>query len=88
MKNIAKMKTSRKPENRQAKTKAETILRLLNKPSGATLTELTKATNWQAHSVRGFLSGTVRKRMGLPLLSTKDDKGVRRYSIQSNGEAA
>ncbi len=76
------------PAKRQAATKAETILRLLKRPTGATLTELTKATQWQPHSVRGFLSGTVRKRRGLPLQSNKDDKGVRRYSIQSDGETA
>ncbi len=37
------------------------------------------ATNWQSHSVRGFLSGTVRKRMGLILVSELSEQGLRRY---------
>jgi hypothetical protein len=41
-----------------------------------------KATGWQAHSVRGFLSGTVSKRMGLNLVSAKRDDGERRYSLK------
>ena len=86
MKNNSKTKTASKPAGPRAKTKAQIILCLLNRSTGATLAELSKATKWQPHSVRGFLSGTVRKRMGLPLHSMKDDKGVRRYSIQSDGD--
>ena len=91
MTNNTKTKSTRKltsPAKPRTKTKAHTILRLLNRPTGATLTELAKATKWRPHSIRGFMSGTVRKRMGLPLQSMKDDKGVRRYSIQSDGETA
>ena len=40
-----------------------------------------KATGWQAHSVRGLLSGTAKKKMGLDVVSEKDTKGVRRYRI-------
>jgi len=40
-----------------------------------------KATDWQAHSVRGFLSGTLRKKMGLKLESTKREDGDRVYSL-------
>jgi len=39
------------------------------------------ASSWQAHSVRGFLSGTLKKKQGLPIASAKDDHGVRRYRI-------
>ena len=39
------------------------------------------ATGWQAHSVRGFLSGTVRKKLGFDVSSEKDDDSVRRYRI-------
>jgi len=52
-------------------------------PDGATLKELMKATSWQAHSVRGFLSGTVGKKMGLVVSSTKGDDGERTYSIKA-----
>ncbi len=78
--------------NRQAKpaaerkgTKAEAVVALLNRKGGASLTDLQKATGWQPHSVRGFLSGTVRKRMGLTLESTKSAEGERRYAL--NGAA-
>ena len=49
--------------------------------SGATLKELMKATGWQAHSVRGFLSGTLGKKMGLALESSKGKDGERFYKI-------
>ena len=41
-----------------------------------------KATGWLPHSVRGFLSGTVRKKLGLTVTSTKGEDGERTYSIQ------
>jgi hypothetical protein len=41
-----------------------------------------RATGWLAHSVRGYLSGTVSKRMGLKLVSAKNEDGERRYSVQ------
>jgi len=62
-------------------TKTEKILALLQRPSGATLTALMRATHWQAHSVRGFLSGQVGKKMGLKVKSTHKD-GERVYAIQ------
>jgi uncharacterized protein DUF3489 len=62
-------------------TKAEKIIELLKRPDGATLAEIMRATDWQAHSVRGFLSGTIRKKMGLAVSSTKDEGGKRHYSI-------
>ena len=58
------------------------MLGLLRRPDGASLKELMKATGWLAHSVRGFLSGTVAKRMGLKLVSAKSEDGERRYSVQ------
>ena len=69
-------------------TKTDRVIKLLQTQKGASIAEMQKATGWQAHSVRGFLSGTIRKRMKFPLQSTKDDKGSRRYSIQSDGETA
>jgi hypothetical protein len=55
---------------------------LLRRPDGASLRELMKATGWLAHSVRGFLSGTVAKRLGFKLTSAKSENGERRYSVQ------
>jgi hypothetical protein len=63
--------------------KTGTVLQLLRRPEGAALAELMAVTEWQAHSVRGFLSGTLRKRMGLRIESAKSAAGERRYSIQA-----
>ena len=64
-------------------SKTATILGLLKQPGGVTAKELMKATGWQPHSVRGFLSGTVGKKMGLPITSTKGEDGDRTYSVKS-----
>ena len=64
-----------KPDSKQ-----DRIVALLQRPEGATLDALVKETEWQKHSVRGFLAGTVRKKLKLPLLSEKID-GVRNYRI-------
>ena len=61
-------------------SKQDRIVALLQRPEGATLDALVKETQWQKHSVRGFLAGTVRKKLKLPLLSEKVD-GVRNYRI-------
>ena len=61
-------------------SKATKILDLLKRPGGATLKALMKATGWQAHSVRGFLSGAIGKKMGLAVTSTKSEDGERSYS--------
>lgn len=64
-----------------AKPKCDQVLQLLRRNKGASLADLQEATGWQAHSVRGFLSGTVKKRMGLSLSSDKLEHGERRYFI-------
>ncbi len=55
---------------------------LLRRRDGATLADLTAATGWQPHSVRGFLSAQVGKKLGLKLASTKREDGQRVYQIQ------
>jgi Protein of unknown function (DUF3489) len=64
-------------------SKTAKILDLLKRPGGATSTELMKATGWLLHSVRGFLSGTVGKKMGLTVISAKTEDGQRAYSVES-----
>jgi len=66
---------------RQA-SKAAQVLELLKRSGGASLKELMKATGWQAHSVRGFLSGALGKKMGLTVTSAKAENGERRYSVK------
>jgi len=64
-------------------SKTATILELLKRPGGASAKELLKATGWQPHSLRGFLSGTVGKKMGLTVISTKGEDGERSYSVKA-----
>jgi Protein of unknown function (DUF3489) len=64
-------------------TKQERVLTLLSQPEGASIEEIMQATDWQQHSVRGFLAGTVKKKLGFPLTSSKPNNGVRRYRIQT-----
>ena len=60
-------------------TKQQTILDLLGQPDGTTVAAIMQATGWQQHSVRGFFAGTVRKKLGLTLVSEKvDDQRVYR----------
>ncbi len=63
-------------------SKTGACLALLRQAEGTSLKELMAATGWQAHSVRGFLSGTVKKKLGLTLVSTSGVEGVRRYQIK------
>jgi hypothetical protein len=64
-------------------SKTAKVLDLLKRPGGATAKELMKATGWLPHSVRGFLSGTVGKKLGLAVTSTKAEDGERTYSIKA-----
>lgn len=62
-------------------SKTAKVLDLLRQSKGATLKEIMKATGWQPHSVRGFISGALGKRMGLTVESTKRDDGERLYKL-------
>jgi len=64
-----------------SQTKQQTCLDLLGRREGATIEDLQQATGWQKHSVRGFLAGAVKKKLGLTLISEKADGGLRRYRI-------
>jgi hypothetical protein len=61
-------------------SKTDQVLALLQQPSGASLQAIMKATGWQAHSVRGFVSGHLGKKLGLRVKSVKRD-GERVYSV-------
>ena len=79
-------KTSKRAKPQPA-TKSKKIIQLLKRRSGATIAELQKATGWQAHSVRGFLSGTIKKKMGLNVISEKAEDGERQYRIVEKVDA-
>jgi len=69
-----------KPEARDGSKKAK-VLGLLRREGGATLGEIAQATDWQLHSIRGFLSGQIAKKMGLKIETTKADGGKRHYHL-------
>ena len=70
-----------KTETSARNTKQDRVLSLLNQRNGATIPEMVQVTDWQQHSVRGFLAGTVKKKLGLALTSSKSDGELRRYRI-------
>lgn len=75
-------KPAKKHTRKRKPIKAEKVQELLTRPVGATLQEIVKATGWQPHSVRGFLSGVIRKKLGLSVESRRDEDGNRRYSVK------
>jgi len=87
-KKTSKAKPVGKPSRKAAAvSKQDSVIALLQRPEGATLDNLVKATGWQPHSVRGFLAGTVRKKLKLQLQSQKVD-GRRTYRIKAGKPAA
>ena len=63
-------------------SKTEQVLDLLKRSGGATTKDLMKATGWLPHSIRGLISGTVGKKMGLAVTSAKGEDGERTYSVK------
>ena len=61
-------------------TKLATIVAMLRRPKGASIEEMAKATGWQLHSVRGLISGAIKKKLGLAVASEQVD-GNRRYRV-------
>jgi hypothetical protein len=74
-------KAARKKEatTPRAESKGAKVLELIGRAKGATLAELLKATEWQAHSIRGFIS-TASKKFKVTIESSKNEKGERVYT--------
>jgi hypothetical protein len=68
-------------------TKHARIIAMLRTPAGATIAAIMTATDWQQHSVRGFIAGVVRKKLGLNLVSEQTYKG-RVYRIRDGKASA
>lgn len=62
-------------------TKQATLIALLRRPEGATIEDLSAATEWNANTVRGALAGALKKRLGLEVTSEKDEARGRVYRI-------
>lgn len=75
-------KGAKKATDARDGSKTAKVLDLLKRPGGATAKELLKVTGWLPHSLRGFLSGTVGKKMGLAVTSVKGEDGERTYSVK------
>ena len=71
------------PQSEGRVTKQELVLTLLSRSVGASIDEMMQATNWQQHSVRGFLAGTVKKKLGFTLTSSKMTGEPRQYRIET-----
>lgn len=76
-----------KPVRTRADSKQALVIGLLQRPEGATIAQIMEATGWQQHTVRGTLAGTLKKRLGLTIHSSKEAGGQRVYRIAAQAES-
>jgi len=81
----AKAKAAGPRRHQHPQTKKQIALSLLERSKGASIAEMQNAMGWQAHSVRSFLAGTVKKMPGVILVSEKPESGPRRYRVEAAG---
>jgi predicted transcriptional regulator len=82
----AKAGTTRTPAKKKTpstggKSKQQRMIEMLQRPEGATIAQLSKAFGWELHTVRGALSGALKKKLGLKIASEKPEGGERVYRI-------
>ena len=75
--------SSPEPTRRRSGTKQEAVIAMLRTEGGATIEEIMAATNWASHTTRGFLSGAIKKRLGLEVTSEKVDGRGRVYRLET-----
>jgi len=68
-------------QNRKPKTKLAQLEAMLRRPNGATIEQMSKSLVWQAHSVRGAMSGALKRKQGLTITNERTDDGRRLYRI-------
>jgi len=77
---LLKVGVEGKPRTRE-NSKQATVIQMLQRPEGATISQICAATGWQAHTVRGTFAGAFKKKLGLNLTSDKPNGGERIYRI-------
>ena len=77
----AKKAPSKGPSAARPTSKLGQLQAMLKRPEGATIAQLSKALDWQAHSIRGAMSGSLKKKQGLKIAATKDEGQDRVYRI-------
>lgn len=79
---VAKVAAADAPAKRlRENSKQALVIELLKRPQGATIEEMQKLTDWQAHTVRGALAGAFKKKLGLNVTSSKEPGAARVYRI-------
>ena len=73
--------TKTTPPTEKPVSKQDQVIALLRRQEGASIAEMCAATGWQPHSARGFLSGALKKRLRINVISEKSETGQRRYFV-------
>jgi len=73
--------TPKEPRKRREGTKQAVLIDMLRRDEGATIGQIVEATGWQPHTVRGAISGALKKKLGLTVTSEKTESGERVYHI-------
>lgn len=81
----AKSASAAAPAKTRPETKQAILIARLQRKEGATIAELVQATGWQTHSVRGAISGALKKKLGLAVTSEKLEGRGRIYRIAAEG---